>query len=199
MKRALCVVALLAAVVRAEAPAPAPARVPAPAPAPAPTPVSLAPAPVSLAPGGRSPEPPVRRARLFDFRGWYVPVGVVVGAALHDEADNGFLFGGEASVVRIGEDFWGGFYADIVRDFGFDATRVSFGPEGGFRTFGVDGGFLVETADGESRTGWTVRGLLMGPGFGFFARLSYFGGDGDERAGEVGVLLKLPVPLVRYD
>ena len=132
--------------------------------------------------------------RLFDFAGWWVPIGINLGGALHKEADSGFLFGGEASVVRMGEDFWGGFYVDILRDFGVEATRMGVGAELGYRTFGLDGGVLRDVTN--ARNGWTVRGLLMGPGFGVYARWLSISDDG-EQSGEIGVLLKLPIPIRR--
>ncbi len=89
----------------------------------------------------------------LDFvpEGWFVPVGLNVGLALHDSYANSWLLGGEASLVYLETSrmLWFGGYADGLYDNGSGTYRFSAGPEFGFMFGGVEVGYLAERyADG---------------------------------------------------
>jgi len=139
-------------------------------------------------------------AQDLDFvpEGFFVPVGVNVGLALHDEYDNGWLLGGELSFVYLetARMLWFGGYADGLYDNGSGTYRFCAGPEFGFMFGGVEVGYLAERyADGWHhgvRAGLvaTVAFLSLYGRFGFL-----FGNPEEPTVGELGILAKFPLPL----
>ena len=138
-----------------------------------------------------------------DKGGSFVSAGLVLGAGMHEAGDNGFLFGAELSAghFALGKGkrlldltpHWIGGYVDVVRDFGADATRITFGPEIGTAMIGIDGGLSCEVRDG--RWGWTIRPVLTVGALAVFVRYTGWA-SGDERSDvQVGALVKLPVPM----
>lgn len=129
-------------------------------------------------------------------RGWYVPVGINLGGALHHSLPDGFLFGGEASVVHIDEGaVWAGGYVDGLWDFGADQFRFSVGPEVGVAFLGFDAGYMgMVAADDSYHHGFVARGMLS---LGLLALYGRYGRTFDPGAGlgELGVLLKFPIPI----
>src|SRR5262249_37935169 len=128
--------------------------------------------------------------------GWFAPVGVNVGGSLHHDVPGGFVLGGEASIVRF-DGAWMGAYTDALWDFGADEFRFSVGPEIGIAFLGVDLGYLGTVSGDEYHHGVAVRGLLTLSLVGFYARWGHQFAR-DERSpdfGEVGALLKVPLPV----
>lgn len=127
----------------------------------------------------------------------YAPIGVNMGAAFNPKRlDNGFILGGEASVAATNKDYlWFGGYVDALHDFGADSTRISIGPELGLFIVGVDGGLVLSTLDG-LHAGIVGRILLTLPVVSGYARLgTIFDSPQEGVYGEVGVLIKIPVPI----
>jgi hypothetical protein len=123
-----------------------------------------------------------------------MPVGVNVGYGINrDPSPNGFLFGGEASLVYFNRFRWIGGYADVIRDFGADQTRVSFGPEVGYGPFGLDAGFLA----GDKGTGYVARATFSLVVFHLYGRFGH-AVDREETFGELGLLVKYPTPLATW-
>ena len=142
---------------------------------------------------------------------WFDPnkalllIGPNVGGVWHrgGSDSSGLVIGGEVSVARpppsLGSGasgLWYGGYVDCLYDnAGPGAMRVSLGPEIGWTVLGLDGGLFVETDFNRSpRLGLVARPMLalgivdVYSGFG-----AYAGGGGYFF--DVGVLLKLPIPL----
>jgi hypothetical protein len=130
--------------------------------------------------------------------GWFVPVGVNVGFAVHGERPIGALFGGEISIVRnpIGNALWAGAYVDALYDTGEREARVSMGPEFGAGPIGVDLGLYRTLASGAAgdRFGIRGRGFLT---LGIVALYAGYGHTlGDSRwMFESGVLFKFPIQV----
>jgi hypothetical protein len=128
---------------------------------------------------------------------WYLPIGITAGAVTRSHGSGGVL-GAEASFVRFpiaNEDFAGA-YVDALYDFGNRRTRLSLGPEVGFRLFGLDGGPALQIGDGRTDVGWYARGFFTLGFFSLYARTGSFPGAPDPRAFlEGGVLLKWPIQL----
>lgn len=127
--------------------------------------------------------------------GWYAPSGVVIGASLHPSPrSNGLVLGVEQSLVyQTGPraSWWGGLYAEGLRDFGASWTRFSFGPELGYGALGVDGGILIALRD-RAEAGVQGRVLLT---MGYLAAYGRAGAlMGGEPLGfyETGLLIKWP-------
>jgi hypothetical protein len=139
-------------------------------------------------------------AEDLDFvpEGWFVPVGVNVGLALHDRYENSWLLGGEASLVYLETTrmLWFGGFVDGLYDNGSATYRVCAGPEFGFMFGGVEVGYLAERfADGWHhgvRAGVvaTIAFLSLYGRFGFL-----FNSPDEPTVGEIGVLAKFPLPL----
>lgn len=131
----------------------------------------------------------------------WVPAGVTLAASLDEDADAGFVVGGEVSVVYLDETgFWVGGYVDTVYDVGPDATRLTVGPEAGFGFVGMDGGYAVEWRGGTAYHGGAARFLLTWGVVAVYGRVAHFVAPGPERTlGEVGVLLKWPIEMFRVD
>ena len=151
---------------------------------------AVAAAVVALAAAGEA------RAGGFDLNGIWSPVGVALGGSFNGQDRGGFFVGPEASVVYFSEGVWAGGFADVVWDFGSHQLRHTIGPELGFGPFGVDFGYLGVLQDGDYRPGYAARGMLT------FSLISVYGRYGhvfDDAPiptfGEVGVLLKVPIPV----
>lgn len=136
----------------------------------------------------------------LDFlpEGWFVPVGVNVGLALHDEYENSYLIGGEASLVYLENTrmMWGGGFVDGLWDDSSGTYRFCAGPEFGMMFGGVELGYLVERYAEEWYHG--VRaGIVATVAFlSVYGRVGFLFGNPDEPTiGELGVLVKLPLPL----
>jgi hypothetical protein len=151
---------------------------------------ALAAAAVALAAAGEA------RAGGFDLNGIWSPVGVALGGSFNGQDRGGFFLGPEASVVYFSDGVWAGGFADVLWDFGSDQLRHTIGPELGFGPLGVDFGYLGVLQDGDYRPGYAARGMLT------FSLISVYGRYGhvfDDAPiptfGEVGVLLKVPIPV----
>ena len=111
--------------------------------------------------------------------------------------EHGLISGGEASFMALTNRRMFRFraYTDVIHDFGSDATRFTFGPELGLGPLGIDGGAVLSTLDG-THGGLTGRVLFT---FGFIAAYARVGGIFDapreSTYGELGMLLKLPIPV----
>lgn len=108
---------------------------------------------------------------------------------------SGGVLGAEASLVRfpVANEYFAGAYVDALYDFGNRRTRLSLGPEIGFRLFGLDGGPALQIGEGRTDLGWYARGFFTMGFFSIYARTGSFPGAPDPRAFlEGGVLLKLP-------
>lgn len=132
--------------------------------------------------------------------GLWMPVGANVGAAFH-AGGIGLVFGGEASVVSHGYyyDLWFGGYTDFLYDDRLDRFRLSMGPEIGWKYFGVDAGYLAEidvNGNDETHHGFTIRPMVSLGAVSLTLRYGHvFGSKQAENFGELGALLKLPIPL----
>lgn len=128
---------------------------------------------------------------------WYLLSGINVGAVI-EEAVAEFMLGAEVSAARLHRrGAWYGAYADGIRDFRRDSTRFSLGFEGGYSLIGGDIGPVVELDD-ENRFGMRFRVVLTAAWFtAYGGPVIRFGDQGEEErlTGEVGVLLKFPLPL----
>jgi hypothetical protein len=97
--------------------------------------------------------------------------GLTLGAGLHNEYNNGFVIGGEFSLVYFSpKASWIGGYNDLIWDFGSDSLRYSIGPEFGIGPFGLDGGYLVSVRNEVLQQGFQVRLLLTVGSFAFYSR-----------------------------
>ncbi len=94
--------------------------------------------------------------------GWYLPVGLNLGGAVHADRPDGFLLGAEVSAAHVDVDsgFWYGAYLDALWDFGPDALRFGLGPEIGVGLVGIDGGYLGEIHDRSYTHGFQLRLLV---------------------------------------
>lgn len=130
-------------------------------------------------------------------QGWVLTFGPTAGFSMHDQRANGAVLGAEVSApYMMNSGFWIGAYADTLRDFGPQRTRLSVGPEMGFAILGVDGGFLTEFADGYVRKGYTMRGVLTLGVLGLYGRYGKLNGpDAESSFGEIGLLIKAFTPL----
>lgn len=132
--------------------------------------------------------------------GWFLPVGLTLGAGLHPEEEHGVVLGGEVSAAYLSVRdlmWWAGAYADVLYDFGTEATRFSVGPEVGLSVFGLDVGYLgvVDDQDGYA-SGLQVRGVVTIGFMAVYGRWGHVFGDvGEHDFGEVGLLIKAPIPL----
>lgn len=130
--------------------------------------------------------------------GWYLPVGLNLGAGLHPDLHHGFQIGGEVSFAYLDarKFIWGGGYVDVLRDLGAKSTRFSIGPEFGWSFIGIDAGYMGDIRDGDYHHGMTIRLLLTISIVSIYGRWGHvFGLDEESDFGEVGVLLKAPIPL----
>lgn len=138
--------------------------------------------------------------------------GLSTSRVWHEKAPDGFTLGAEASAVWLDAKgpkesrkyfpeldgmVWYGAYADVLRDFGADTTRLSFGPEAGYTVVGADGGLLVEFGD-TTRTGFVIRPVLTAGVVTLFYRYGhYFDDKPDNRFHEAGLLLKWGLPFYK--
>ncbi len=130
--------------------------------------------------------------------GWYLPVGLNLGASLHPKVHHGFLVGGEVSFVHLGAKklIWAGGYVDALHDLGAKATRFSFGPEFGWSIVGIDAGYMGDVRDGEYHHGMTIRAMLTLGIVTLYGRWGHvFGLERESDFGEIGFLFKAPIPL----
>ena len=145
--------------------------------------------------------PAPARAEQYMRRASLITVGLTLGArfGLGREDLTSFVLGAETSVVSLGNSMvWYGAYADVVYDFGYQATRVTVGPEFGWAYFGGDGGLAVQFDREGSQFGFAVRPLMTLGVAAAFLRLEHFPGpDSSPGLAEVGALLKAPLPLRR--
>lgn len=129
-----------------------------------------------------------------DLGGWYVPYGIHLGASLHERAANGWLIGGEVSVVRVHgmlAESWAGGYADVRWDSGLEGLRLSIGPEAGLSILGADAGLLFDYDGDRLSVGGTARLLLTIGLAGVYVRGNYVL-EPDGWSVDFGVLLKIP-------
>lgn len=156
-----------------------------------PTPVGPTPTPNEL------PATPHPRGHFPE--GLFLPVGVGFASASHPDSPTAFAFGAEASVVAfpIGHANWLGAYADVFHESKNDRTRASLGLEAGFTFIGVDGGLVMQVSDDGTHWGGVVRPMFTVAFLTLFGRWGWFARDEDFR--ELGVLVKLPFPLMELD
>jgi hypothetical protein len=129
--------------------------------------------------------------------GWYVPVGLNLGGSMYADRPDGFVLGAEVSAAHIDVDsgFWYGAYLDALWDFGPDAFRFGLGPEIGIGVVGLDGGYLGEIHDRTYTHGFQLRLLLTLGVVAAYGRWGHlFRHPLEEDFGELGVLVKFPVP-----
>lgn len=127
--------------------------------------------------------------------GWFILGGLTGGASFGEPGRGGFL-GGELSVVRLGNSWWNGLYADIAYDFGHHEPTFTVGPEFGWMVLGVDGGVGVKPGeDGGVQLGPQVRGLLTFAVFSLYARFAYWPDATQKNVQQYGVLLKFPLAM----
>jgi hypothetical protein len=127
--------------------------------------------------------------------GWYLPVGIDAGVAFL-RGSAGAILGVEASVVHIDRrNAWLGAYAEAAYLTNEGATRFSIGPEVGFLILGLDGGFLDVVDHGNSLVGFTLRPMLTFGVLAVYGRWDHTFSNGGEDGGQIGILVKVPVPL----
>jgi hypothetical protein len=136
----------------------------------------------------------------LDFvpEGWFVPVGVNVGLALHDQFQNSYVLGGEASVVYLDNTrmMWGGGFVDGLWDEGSGTYRFCAGPEFGVMFGGVELGYLVERYAEKWYQGLRAGVVATVAFLSLYGRIGFLFGDAEESTiGELGVLVKFPLPL----
>lgn len=128
----------------------------------------------------------------------WLPIGMNFGYSINpDPAPNGFLVGPELSLVYLDESaYWLGAYTDVLRDFGSDITRLSAGLEGGVAVFGLDLGYVSAFSDGARADGLRGRLLFSLAVVHLYGGVGHLFGEPESRTyGEVGLLLKAPIPL----
>jgi hypothetical protein len=127
----------------------------------------------------------------------FLPIGVNLGAAIHPKLKTGFLFGGDLSAVFVNSNFfWVGGFADALGDFGIKGFRYNVGPEIGLGPLGLDMGYLGEIRAGTYRNGLSMRLHLTLSVVGIYGRWGHrFDNATEPNFGEVGALLKFPIPL----
>ena len=148
---------------------------------------------VALGPAAARPA----RADVGPDSEWYLLAGANLGATV-EEGVSDWLLGGEVSAARLfRKGAWYGVYADGVRDFRRGTTRLSLGVEAGYTVLGADIGPVVEVGD-ESHQGLRARVVLSCAWATFYGgpviRLGDVG-EGPRFTGEVGFLVKFPLPL----
>ena len=135
--------------------------------------------------------------------GVFMPVGLNLGGAFRPALPNGFVLGGEVSIVHLWfstepTGFWVGIVGDGAYDFGSDAFRHRLGPEIGWGPIGVEFAYLGQLREEVYSSGMSFRGVFS------MSFLSLYGGFGhlsgrDNVApadfGEFGALLKVPIPI----
>jgi hypothetical protein len=128
---------------------------------------------------------------------WYLLSGINAGAVIEDAVAE-LMLGAEVSAARLfRHGAWYGAYVDGVRDFRRDSTRFSLGFEAGYSLIGGDIGPVIELDD-QTRTGMRFRVVFTGAWFtAYGGPVIRFGDMGEEErlTGEVGVLVKFPLPL----
>jgi len=153
---------------------------------------------LALAVGAAALAPVPARADVGPDSEWYLLSGVNLGAAIEDAVAE-FLLGAEVSAARLfRHGAWYGVYGDGLRDFRRETTRLSLGIEAGYRVVGVDVGPLVELGGDESRAGIRARVVLTGAWLAVYGGpVVRFGdvGDTGRVTGELGFLVKFPLPL----
>jgi hypothetical protein len=131
---------------------------------------------------------------------WFVSAGPTAGGTVATGARGGFV-GGELSLSRTIEAHYWGAYVDGYRDFGLDATYLTFGPEAGWirrarflpLSLGVDGGGVVRFAD-ERAFGATGRVFfVVARTFAVFARYAYLDAAEDDHVIQLGITMKFPI------
>lgn len=128
----------------------------------------------------------------------FFPVGATVGYSFNPKRlSNGAVLGGEASLawVDIHSLMWFGGYADALHDFGSGSSRFTLGPELGWFIFGVDGGLVLSTLD-DVHAGLCGRFLVTASIVSAYSRVgTVFSSPREGTYGELGLLVKLPIPL----
>jgi hypothetical protein len=129
--------------------------------------------------------------------GWFLPVGADLGVAILPNSSPGALLGGEASLVYFDTQgpSWFGAFASAAFITNANQGRFSIGPEAGFAIFGIDGGLLDVVASGQDFAGVTVRPMLTVGFATLYARWDHTFSHGGADAGQIGALIKFPVPV----
>ena len=129
---------------------------------------------------------------------WFLLPGINAGAAIEDAVAE-FLLGAEVSAARLfRKGAWYGAFADALHDFRRDTNRLSLGIEAGYRLIGFDLGPMMELGGEQTRYGLRGRVVLTGAWVTFYGGPAVrFGDVGDDGrvTGEIGVLVKFPIPL----
>lgn len=125
----------------------------------------------------------------------YLPVGLVLGSSLGD--NGGFVLGMEASLVLFEDTdaYWFGLVTDGLYDFGQSATRLSAGLEFGYWIFGIETSYAHVLAEENNGSGLRF-GLVASFGLlSVYGRYTRLFNDDSTQFGELGALLKFPIPL----
>lgn len=126
--------------------------------------------------------------------GWFLPVGLNVGAASGQDGW-GLALGGEASLAWLFGTAWLGGYADGLYDFGAGAARASAGVEVGWFAWGLEAGWVAGFGDGLEHGGRVGALLTSGLTSGYVRWVRWWAAGEDVL--ELGVLLKWPFRLQR--
>jgi hypothetical protein len=128
--------------------------------------------------------------------GSYLLAGPTLSGVLGREAGDGLALGGELSFANVSDLLWLGAYFEAAHAFASDETRLGFGPELGYLFFGLDAGYLLTTgAASGTQHGVSLRPMLTIGFVSAYFRSAWLFGDNADWFAELGVMLKLPMPL----
>lgn len=131
--------------------------------------------------------PPAAAAHGFDVSGDYLTAGVDLGLTLDD--DFGALAGFEISFTEVtSRGPWGGVVLAATWLSGSDLGRYTIGAEAGYGFAGLEAGVNVDT---DAVIGGRLRALGTLGVISAYLGLAF----GPETRGELGVILKVPIPL----
>jgi hypothetical protein len=128
--------------------------------------------------------------------GNYLLLGPTLSMSVDRSGGQGVALGAEVSVTSVKEQRWLGAYVDALHGFAADETRLSVGPELGFAIFGVDAGYLLTLGGNQgARHGVALRPMLTIGFASAYFRSSWLLGEHPDWFGELGLMLKLPMPV----
>jgi hypothetical protein len=130
--------------------------------------------------------------------GWYAPIGIGSGLALHSSGPPGAFLSAEFSLVHLHNHgyFWVGAFVDTVYDLAARRKRIGFGPELGFGPAGLDASVVFEQGAEGFQRGVALRPMVTISLVTLSARwLRFARSDRTEHIGELGLLVKWPVGL----
>ncbi len=133
--------------------------------------------------------------------GLWMPIGVSLGGAIRQEGSIGFVLGGELSVVDLrphnsANVWWFGGVADATWDFAHEAMRHRVGAEVGLAVANFEVAYLGELHEGAYRPGFNLRAGFSQAFVSIYGGYGHLFGDGaGANFGELGFLVKFPIPL----